>query len=375
MASSTGVRAFERLPQDVQAILATRICDLGLAIPGSPMERYIARLYRELARKGLRKFRPQIYLSDEWGCPSGEPVIGVPLYLADSRLARLEREVNDLEDPRETMMYLRHEAGHAYNYAYELYRTPEWQQLFGSWRRAYRDDYRPVPFAPQFVTYLPGWYAQKHPDEDFAETFAVWLTPRSGWRRKYKGTEAMAKLEYMERVARKLRNREPVRREGTPDITADEMDTTVAEFYERSLQEQPAPVDLPLEADLREIFRTRMKGRQKLRPAAELVRFHRKALADSIARWTGVQRPIVKRLLESVEARAAELEINADKRTEAAHLIDVVAYTSVLALRNLRLRTTSYRPRTEKPRARGEALPPAETSPDGAQSTGVETKQ
>src|SRR5205085_9615476 len=123
--------------------------------------------------------------------------------------------------------------------------------------------------------------------------------------REGEGTEAMAKLEHMERVARKRRDREPVRREGMPDITADEMDTTVAEFYERSLQEQPAPVDLPLEADLREIFRTRMKGRQKLRPAAELVRFHRKALADSIARWTGVQRPIAKRLLESVEARPA----------------------------------------------------------------------
>ncbi len=93
MATSTGVRAFARLPQDVQAILATRICDLGLKIAGSPMEKFSARLYRELERKGVRKFRPQIYFSDEWGCPSGEPVIGVPLYLADPRLARLEREV------------------------------------------------------------------------------------------------------------------------------------------------------------------------------------------------------------------------------------------------------------------------------------------
>src|SRR5262245_42210993 len=133
--ASGGVRAFERLPQDVQTILSTRICDLGLAIPGSPLEPFITRFYRELQRKGLRKFRPELYLSDEWGCPSGEPVIGVPLYLADSRLAVLEREVNDLEDRRETMMYLRHEAGHAFAYAYELYKTEEWQRLFGSWRR------------------------------------------------------------------------------------------------------------------------------------------------------------------------------------------------------------------------------------------------
>ena len=25
--------------------------------------------------------------------------------------------------------------------------------------------------------HLDPWYAQSHPDEDFAETFAVWLTP------------------------------------------------------------------------------------------------------------------------------------------------------------------------------------------------------
>jgi hypothetical protein len=367
--ASAGVRAFERLPQDVQAILSTRICDLGLAIAGSPLEKLIARLYRELDRKGLRKFRPPLYVSDEWGCPSGEPVIGVPLYLADSRLARLEREVNDLEDKRETMMYLRHEAGHAFNYAYELYKSEDWQRLFGSWRRAYRDDYRPVPFAPQFVTYLPGWYAQKHPDEDFAETFAVWLDPRSGWRRKYKGTEAMAKLAYMESIARKLRNREPARRKGEPDITTAEMDMTVAEFYERSLNAQPAPIDLPLETDLREIFRSRMKGRQKPRPAADLVHAHRKSLADNIARWTGVQRPIVKRLLESVEARASEFAITADRRSEAAHLIDLVAYTSVLALRNLKLRTSSIRPRAEKARSRGEALP---AQPETAGGAGVE---
>ena len=105
------------------------------------------------------------------------------------------------------MMYLRHEAGHAFNYAYELYKTPEWRDLFGPFRRPYRDDYRPVPFSRRFVRHIAGWYAQKHPDEDFAETFAVWLTPRSQWRRKrYKGWGAMAKLRYVDRMARKFRD-------------------------------------------------------------------------------------------------------------------------------------------------------------------------
>ena len=105
-----------------------------------PLHRLVQQLYRELEQKGLMKFRPLCYLSDEWGCPSGEPVIGIPFYLANLDLAHLERETNDLEDPREIMMYLRHEAGHAFNYAYKLHQTPEWKQLFGPFRRPYHDN-------------------------------------------------------------------------------------------------------------------------------------------------------------------------------------------------------------------------------------------
>ena len=181
------MQAFEKAPPDVQEILTKPIKELGLKLEGSHLERYVQQLYRELERKGLKKFRPLCYLTDEWGCPSGEPVIGIPFYLADPKLARLEKEMNDLEDEREILMYLRHEAGHAFNYAYELYKTPEWRDLFGPFRRPYRDNYRPIPFSRSFVRHIAGWYAQKHPDEDFAETFAVWLTPRSQWRKKYKG--------------------------------------------------------------------------------------------------------------------------------------------------------------------------------------------
>jgi len=111
-------------------------------------------------------------------------VPGIPFYLADAKLRRLEKAVDALESDRQIMMYMRHEAGHVFNYAYRLYTTPEWRRLFGPFFRPYRDDYRPVPFSRHYVRHIEGWYAQKHPDEDFAETFAVWLTPRSGWRRK-----------------------------------------------------------------------------------------------------------------------------------------------------------------------------------------------
>ena len=198
------MHAFEKAPPDVKEILAKPIRELGLKLEGSPLERYVHRLRSELDRKGLKRFRPRCYLTDEWGCPSGQPVIGIPFYLADPKLAKLEKEMNDLEDGREIMMYLRHEAGHAFNYAYEVYKRPEWRPLFGPFRRPSRDDYRPIPFSRRFVRHIAGWYAQKHPDEDFAETFAVWLAPRSNWRRRYRGWPAMRKLRYVERTARRI---------------------------------------------------------------------------------------------------------------------------------------------------------------------------
>ncbi len=231
------MQAFEKAPPDIQEILTKPIKELGLKLEGSHLERYVQRLYRELERKGLKKFRPLCYLTDEWGCPSGEPVIGIPFYLADPKLARLEKEMNDLEDEREILMYLRHEAGHAFNYTYELYKTPEWRDLFGPFRRPYRDNYRPIPFSRRYVRHIAGWYAQKHPDEDFAETFAVWLTPRSQWRKKYKGWPALAKLRYVDRMAHRLRDAEPLRRTGHTDLTVDEMETTVADFYQAALAE------------------------------------------------------------------------------------------------------------------------------------------
>jgi hypothetical protein len=125
---------FETAPPDVRALLPMRISELGLRIDGSPIERHVLRLYRDLDRTALRYFRPRCYLTDEWGCPSGEPIIGIPFYLADPKLARLEQEVDDLETDREIAMYLRHEAGHAFNDAYELYRTGEWRDLFGPFK-------------------------------------------------------------------------------------------------------------------------------------------------------------------------------------------------------------------------------------------------
>ena len=316
-----------------QSLQSTRICDLGLKLEGSEVEKFVQQLYRELEQKKILKFRPACYLTDEWGCPSGEPIIGIPFYLARRDLAAIEQEHNDLEDSREIMKYLRHEAGHAFNYAYRLHRTPEWKQLFGPYRRPYRENYRPALFSKDYVRYLPGWYAQKHPDEDFAETFAVWMTPRSGWRRKYRGWGALAKLQYMDRIARELGHSEPARKRGEPDVTVDEMEMTVGEFYRHSTEQVPL-LDVNLDVDLATIFSGPRK-KKTAEPAAALIGRHRKALVDHISQWTAMQRPLVRKLMELMEKRSAELGLVADSRREFEQLSELTVFVTTLVMNHL----------------------------------------
>jgi hypothetical protein len=320
-------------PEQAQSLLNARVCDLGLAIEGSRVEKFVQQLYRELEQKKIFKFRPACYLTDEWGCPSGEPVIGIPFYLARPDLAQIEKENNDLESDREIMMYLRHEAGHAFNYAYKLHRTPEWKQLFGPYRRPYRENYRPVLFSKDYVRYLPGWYAQKHPDEDFAETFAVWMTPRSGWRKKYRGWGAMAKLRYMDRIARELGNADPLRKRGDPDITAAEMEMTVGDFYRGSTEQIPL-LDVMQDGDLAGIFDASKKSKNA-RQAETFLREHRKSIVDHIARWTAMQRPMVRKFMEALEQRSAQLGLMVDTRKEAERLSEFTVFATTLVMNHL----------------------------------------
>jgi hypothetical protein len=328
------VYSFEQTPPEARGLLKVQIKDLGLKLEGSMLEKYIAALYRELAAKTLKRFRPPCYLSDEWACPDREPIIGIPFYLADPNLAALEQAVNDLEDEREIMMYLRHEAGHAFNYAYELYATREWRELFGPFDRPYVDDYKPVPFSRGFVRHIAGWYAQKHPDEDFAETFAVWLTPRLNWRRRYQGWGALAKLEYVDRIAKDLGDKDPLRSVGKAELPVDEMQATIEDFYrERSPDETLAVADLPLDVDLEDLFVA--AAAQDSRPAAEFLADHRKVIVDRITYWTGVRRTLVKRLVESIEKRAKELDLAVDRAREPAHLVETVVYATTLVMNYL----------------------------------------
>jgi len=195
-------------------LLERRICDLGLRIVGSPVEPFVRQLQRELATKGV-KYVPAVYLTDSWGCPDQVPTIGIPFYLACAQLGRIEEELTgELEDRQTAMQLLRHETGHAINYAFLLWEEPEWRDTFGSFSKPYRDSFQPNPLSRRFVRHIfscpYGYtYAQKHPDDDFAETFAVWLTPRSSWRRKYRCWPAIHKLMYVDRLMRRIRDQRP----------------------------------------------------------------------------------------------------------------------------------------------------------------------
>jgi hypothetical protein len=321
---------FESLDPEIRGVLDKKVSELGLRVEGSPVEKYVHELYRELDRRGLKRFRPVCYLTDEWGCPDQQPVLGIPFYLADPKLRKLEHAFDKLEDERQIMMYMRHEAGHVFNYAYRLYTTPAWRRLFGPFFRPYRDDYRPVPFSKNFVRHIEGWYAQKHPDEDFAETFAVWLTPRSAWRRQYKGWPALQKLRYVERVARAVADLEPIVNTGEVDITPEDISDTVEQFYERAAQERQARIDIALDGHLGKIFLSRKRKESK--PAADIVNRHKPELIDNITYWTGVQRPIIRGLIESICRTCERMKLWGELGEEPRYLVEVTTLATVLAM-------------------------------------------
>ena len=317
--------------EERRALLASRISDLGLSLAGTIVEPLVHQLYAELTARGLR-FRPPVYLTDEWGCPSDTPLIGIPFYLADPRLRRIEAEfVGDVERETDIMRYLRHEAGHAYNYAYRLHDRPEWQELFGPYASPYRERFPVDPLSRDHVRHILAWYAQKHPDEDFAETFAVWLTPGSNWEATYAGWPALAKLRYVDRLAREIANTAPDTVGPTPDdVPVEHMHHAVADHY--AMNEPAFPLEDPthFDGDLGSIFAGRTESPEGEAAAAFLARHHRD-LVTRVAYWTGESAYAVRAFFDHLRARADALQL-AVRGSEASTLIELTAFGAAVMM-------------------------------------------
>jgi hypothetical protein len=220
---------------DDEALLDMRFCDLRLSMASSPLEESVERLYGELASKGIR-FRPHVWLADEWFSPDGVPGIAIPFYLAHPRLMRLERRfMHEVEGGNDKwlMRILRHETGHASDTAFGLRRRKSWRETFGKASRRYPSRYSPRPGSRHYVLHLGHWYAQSHPTEDFAETFAVWLPRRSRWRSQYEGWPALAKLQYVDRTMREIAGQRAVNCDRRVVEPLAENERTLREHYRR----------------------------------------------------------------------------------------------------------------------------------------------
>jgi hypothetical protein len=322
---------------------STPIRDLGLTIEGTRLEPILAEFMEELRQVGVTRVRPRFYLSTEWGVPFETVAIAIPFYLARPDLTALHVErVGHVEgfDRADILRYLRHEMGHVVNYAYRLYNQEEWVKQFGSITQPYFEEYRPEPFSRRYVRHLPGWYAQKHPDEDWAETFAVWMTPGLDWRAEYSSWPvAYAKLSYCSRTMNTLRDRDP-------DVTSSELDEDVGEieysldqYYGRSAD---SPGDLPpgLDGAIRAIFEDlgSVEGSAHdapLKPAAELIRRLEPELMANVFRWTGHFPERTRVLLRYLADRAAQLEQGYPEDREESAIMALTTLVTGLAMNHV----------------------------------------
>jgi hypothetical protein len=324
------------------ALLNTRICDLTLELEQTLLFRCIQKLYSELESKKL-SFRPPYYFTcsgDEWGCPDRVPIIGIPFHLADNKLVRIEREMGYASyDKRDLMILLRHEAGHAFNYAFELYDDPEWRDIYGDFYATYPKNFR-FKFNPFSRTYVksqgePKHYAQAHPDEDFAETFAVWLTPRSNWRNVYKKWPSIKKLEYVDRVMRKLRNRKPCVTAGPLDSPYHSKTYTLIEYYGEALDNFKDKALGIYDEDLCRIFNVNSNGHKRFYPAKILIRKNRRFLIETIARCTGAREKVVSPVIGRFYLRCRDLGLSLSSDEETVSLVSLSSLGTTVVMNYL----------------------------------------
>src|SRR5438105_6390548 len=291
-----------------EQLLERRISTLGLRLEGTPLQALIRQLYNELWTKELA-FHPPTHIGDEWFVPIGIPAIFVPFFLVHDRLRARERSMMlevEGETPEWFMKLMRHEAGHTYMYAYRLTRKKKWQKFFGHTSKEETPSfYRPRPFSRSYVTHLDDWYAQAHPDEDFAETFAVWLTPDFDWRQRYTGWRALRKLEYVDELMKSLAGKPPTFSPKYRVADYDGLNLKLKTYYahKRKLYEDTYPGFY--DVALRQLF-SAPAGLK----ASSYLRQRRRRSMNSVAQWTNEKKSPVNKLLTRLIERCDQLELH-----------------------------------------------------------------
>ena len=310
-------------------LLQMRICDLRVKIAGTELEPLIQKFYDELTAKGI-SFKPLCFLGDEWFCPEGSAAIAIPFYLAHPRLKKLEeRMMMEVEGGTETwcMRLLRHEMGHVLNHVYLIDRDRRWQKLFGPPSLEYSESFRARPYSKRFVRHLAGWYAQSHPEEDFAETVAIWLTPGVDWQQQYRDWTALKKLEYVDALMRKVTGEPPKVFSKAKMSEASRLRSRLEAYYKR--RRRLYAQDFPdfFDADLKRLFAdpTAVPNNER---AAVFLRRSSKMLLNAVSVWTGEPKFTLNRVLRALTQRCADLDLRL--RTESAG-VEVSAYLATLA--------------------------------------------
>jgi hypothetical protein len=321
---------------------ATPIRDLGLTLEGTRLEPLLAEVEEELRQAGITRLQPRWYLSTEWGVPFGTIAVAIPFYLAHPDLTALHAErVGHVEgfNRADILRYLRHELGHVINYAYRLYDDEEWVKQFGSITQPYSEEYSPEPFSRRYVRHLPGWYAQKHPDEDWAETFAVWMTPGVDWRAEYGAWPvASAKLAYASRAMAEWGGRDPLVTSTELDEDVGDIEYSLGQYYGGNgagTTDVPRGLDGALRAIFDDLGDSEDPSASPLKPAADLIRQFEPELMANVFRWTGHFPERTRALLRYMADRAARLGQGYPAEREDSALVGLTTLVTGLAMNHV----------------------------------------
>jgi hypothetical protein len=315
-----------------EELLNLRMSDLPLKLEGTVVETRIAQLRKELENRGLN-FPLHFYLSDEWFTPDGSISMAVPFYLAHPRLERLEKAQMLAVEGGEhewCMRILRHEAGHVIDNAFKLRLRKQRRRLFGSSSKPYPEFYDPRPYSKGFVLHLDPWYAQSHPDEDFAETFAVWLTPESDWKTRYGGWRASRKLEYMDELMRSLAGKPPLLDRPEEIDPLRRLNRTLRYHYKRKRRLHGLEHPNFYDRDLRKLFSDAPEHAGNMTAAQFLGRVRRQ-VRKVVADWTGIYQYTIDKVLEDIIVRCRELKLRlATSEDEALQEFTVLLTVQVM---------------------------------------------